>query len=42
MRELKEFINLYRNNPWVTVATLAGLVVGGVFGVIGFYGNWLG
>ena len=40
--ELNEFVELYRKNPRMLPATLIGVFVGGMLGVIGFYGGWLG
>lgn len=42
MSAIKEFYNLFRENPKVVVTTIIGMGGGAVLGAIAFYQNWLG
>lgn len=42
MRDLKEFINMYKDRPMLLVITLAAMVIGAAAGATAFYNGWLG
>lgn len=42
MKDLKELVKLFKENPILIVTTLVAMVIGAVFGVIAFYNGWLG
>ena len=42
MKDLKELVKLFKENPILIVTTLVAMVMGGILGVIAFYNGWLG
>ena len=42
MKDLKELVKLFKENPILIVIVLVAMVIGAVFGVIAFYNSWLG
>lgn len=42
MRDLKAFINLYKEHPMLLVITFASMVIGAALGAAAFYNGWLG
>ena len=42
MRDLNEFINMYKERPMLLVITFASMVIGAVLGAAAFYNRWLG
>lgn len=42
MKDLKELVKLFKENPILIVTTLVAMVVGAILGVIAFYNGWLG
>lgn len=42
MKDLKELVKLFKENPILIVTTLLSMVVGAILGVIAFYNGWLG
>lgn len=39
---LKDVYMMYRENPKVLVATIAGLFAGACLGIFAYFGGWLG
>ena len=42
MKDLRELVKLFKENPILIVTTLAAMVIGAILGVIAFYNGWLG
>ena len=42
MKDLKELVKLFKENPILIVTTLLAMVVGAILGVIAFYSGSLG
>ncbi len=42
MKDLKELVKLFKENPIRIVTTLVAMVIGVILGVIAFYNGWLG
>ncbi len=42
MKDLKELWKLYWENPILFATTLIATAVGAAFGVLAYYGGWLG
>ena len=42
MKDLKELVKLFKENPILIVTTLLAMVVGAILGVIAFYNGSLG
>ena len=42
MKDLKEFVKLFKENPILIVTTLVAMGIGAILGVVAFYNGWLG
>ena len=42
MKDLRELVKLFKENPMLIVTTLIAMVIGAMLGVIAFYNSWLG
>lgn len=42
MKDLKELVKLFKENPILIFTTLVAMIIGAILGVIAFYNGWLG